>query len=140
MKTIMCFGTFDLLHPGHLSYLQQAKQQGDHLIVVVARDKTKEKEGKKTLFSEQERLGLVKSLAIVDEAILGHEGNLFKIVQEKNPQIICLGYDHKVKKNFLRQKLSQLGITSKIMRMKPYQEKVYKSSLLKGKIKTVKLH
>ncbi|MBI2665689.1 adenylyltransferase/cytidyltransferase family protein, partial [Candidatus Woesearchaeota archaeon] len=121
MKTIMCFGTFDLLHPGHLSYLQQAKQQGDHLIVVVARDKTKEKEGKKTLFSEQERLGLVKSLAIVDEAILGHEGNLFKIVQEKNPQIICLGYDHKVKKNFLRQKLSQLGITSKIMRMKPYQ-------------------
>ena len=49
-KTIMCFGTFDLLHLGHLSYLQQAKEKAEHLTVVIALDKTKSNQKKKPYF------------------------------------------------------------------------------------------
>ena len=48
MKTVMCAGTFDTIHPGHLYFLSEAKKYGDKLIVVVARDETSEKmKGKK---------------------------------------------------------------------------------------------
>jgi len=38
MKTVMTFGTFDIVHPGHIHFLQQAKTYGDRLITIVARD------------------------------------------------------------------------------------------------------
>ena len=72
MKLVMCFGTFDLLHLGHLHYFQEAKKHGDYLIVVIARDITKKKQHKKVLFSEQERQKLVQSSKLVDEAVLGY--------------------------------------------------------------------
>jgi len=62
MKKVICFGTFDLLHLGHLNYFQQAKKQGDYLIVVIATDKTKQTQRKQTIFTEQERCTLVQSL------------------------------------------------------------------------------
>ena len=66
----MCFGTFDLLHLGHLNYFQQAKKYGNYLIVVIARDQTKKDQHKETIFTEQERLELVRNLKMVDEAQL----------------------------------------------------------------------
>lgn len=134
MKKVMCFGTFDLLHLGHLNYFQQAKEHGDHLIVVIARDETKKKQGKEVLFTEEERLKVVRNLGIVDEAVLGHLGNHLKIIQEKNPDIICLGYDHNIGELELREKLSLLNLHPEIRRMKPYNPDKYKSTLLKQKI------
>jgi len=130
----MAFGTFDLLHPGHLNYLHQAKKQGDYLIVVLARDKVKAKMGKLTLFSEKERLFLIQNLAIVDEAVLGYLSRPLKIVIEKKPDVICLGYDHHIKEKELLQALAPLGLKPVIKRMKPYHISKYKSSLLKAKI------
>ena len=43
MKTVMAFGTFDLMHPGHEYFLRQAKKRGDYLIAVIARDSTVKK-------------------------------------------------------------------------------------------------
>ncbi len=43
MTTVMCFGTFDILHPGHLYFLRECEKYGDELIVVIARDATVEK-------------------------------------------------------------------------------------------------
>jgi cytidyltransferase-like protein len=131
MIKIMCFGTFDLLHLGHLNYFKQAKKFGTHLTVVIARDKTKQDQEKDVAFSENERLELIDSLEIVDEVVLGHEGNHFKIIQEKVPDIICLGYDHKVEIDDLKIQLSNLGLNPKILRMKPYLENKHKSSKIK---------
>ena len=132
MKKVMCFGTFDVLHLGHINYFQQAKQHGDYLIVVIARDLTKEKQGKTTTFSEQERLELVKNLKIVDEAVLGNHEDHFKIIQEKKPDMICLGYDHDINEKWLKENLSQLGLTKDIKRMNPYNPRRYKSSKIKN--------
>ena len=49
MKKVMCAGTFDIVHKGHIYFLEQAKKFGDYLVVVVARDSTSEKnKGKKS--------------------------------------------------------------------------------------------
>ena len=136
MKTVMCFGTFDLLHPGHVNYFEQAKKYGDHLTVVIARDYTKAKMGKKMMFTETERQHLVASLKIVDKAVLGYPDNHLSVIQQEKPDILCLGYDQPVEEKELQKKLAELSLHPQIKRMKAYQPTIYKSSILKNKIKT----
>ncbi len=135
MKTVMCFGTFDILHLGHLSYLQQARKHGDYLIIVIARDKTKKRMKKEVVFPENERLELVRSLRPVDEAVLGDKSDHLKIIEKKKPDVICLGYDHNVDIKILKNILAEKKLFPKIIRMKAYQSWKLKSSLLKEKIK-----
>ena len=82
MKTVMCFGTFDVLHLGHLFYLKEAKKHGDYLIVVVARNETKQQQRKKMVFSEEERRALLQQLKVVDEAVLGYPDDHLRIIAE----------------------------------------------------------
>lgn len=134
MKKIMCFGTFDLLHLGHLHYFGQAKKQGDYLIVVIARDKTKQKQKKPVIFTEQERLTLVQNLRIVDEAVLGNPLDYFKIILKKKPDVICLGYDHMIQETELARILAKHRFFPQIVRITPYKAGVHKSSVLKNRI------
>ena len=91
----MVFGTFDVLHPGHLNYFKQALKFGDFLIVVVARDKNVLKlKGKKPKNNEKIRLKRIKKM--VDKAVLGYVSDRFKIVEKEKPAVICFGYDQKV--------------------------------------------
>ena len=79
MKKVMASGTFDLLHPGHGIYLQEAKNLGGYnskLYVVVARDSTVEKRKRVPIVGENQRLELIKMLKPVDEAYLGNERNI----------------------------------------------------------------
>ena len=93
MKIVMAFGSFDVLHPGHLYFLNQAKSKGDKLIVVIALDKTIEKvKGEKPKYNERQRLEHVKGMPMVDKAVLGYEKDPYEIIEEINPDIICLGY------------------------------------------------
>ena len=128
----MCAGTFDIIHPGHLFYLSEAKKYGDKLVVVVARDKTsKSFKGNKPSHSEKERLEAVRMLKIVDEAILGNQGSIFNIIERIKPNVICLGYDQKVQKQQLEDELKKRGLKAEVIRIGAYMEHVYKSSKLK---------
>jgi len=129
MKKVICFGTFDILHLGHFNYFKQAKELGDYLIVVVARD---ENISKKIIFSEKERLELISHLDIVDKVVLGSLNDHFKVIKDNKPDVICLGYDHKVTRKKLAEELTKLNLHPIIKRMKPYQEDKYKSSKIKG--------
>ena len=131
MKTVMCFGTFDILHLGHLYYFEQAKKYGDYLIVVIARDKTKQRQKKEVIFSERERLKMVQNLNVVDEAVLGNVDDHLKIVLEKKPTVLCVGYDQKINEKELQQKLAKMNFHPSIIRIKSYHPEKYKS----GKIK-----
>ena len=123
----MCFGTFDGLHPGHVSYFNQAKKHGDYLIVVVARDKSVLKLKKHPpKFIENERLDFVKKEKCVDEAVLGDEINFYKIIKEKKPDAICLGYDQAADE----AEIKNLFPAMRIVRLKSYQPKKYKSSII----------
>ena len=106
--------------------MEQAKKHGDHLIVVVARDRNVKKlKGKWPREKEKIRWQKVKNLSFVDEVVLGQLKNKFKIIKKYKPAVICLGYDqavdiHKLKKVF----------SGRIVRLKPYKERIYKSSKL----------
>ena len=90
MMTVMAQGVFDILHPGHLHYLEQSKSLGDELLVVIARDSRIEKD---LYFSELERKEMLEALGIVDQALLGSEESIYDTVEKVDPDIITLGYD-----------------------------------------------
>jgi len=132
MKKVMCAGTFDIIHPGHLYYLSEAKKYGDRLIVVVARDATsKTFKGSAPLHSEKERLEAVRMLKIVDESVLGKQGDIFNIFEEIKPDVICLGYDQNVQKQQVEDELKKRGIKADVVRISAYLPQIYKSSKLK---------
>jgi len=132
MKRVFAAGTFDGLHPGHVKYLSFARKQGDELVVVVARDSTLKRLGKKHYFNETERLGLVSSLSIVDEARLGDEHDFLKSVERVRPDVIVLGHDQKVNVRELAKKLSCKGLSPRVMRCAPYSRRKYKTGRLKA--------
>ena len=92
MKTVMAQGTFDILHPGHLHYLEKSSELGEELIVVIARDSRIEQR-KKTVFNEDERMKIIEALEVVDEAVLGSENDIYSTVKQVNPNVITLGHD-----------------------------------------------
>lgn len=127
----MAFGTFDIYHPGHESYLRQAKKLGDYLVVVVARDRTvaiiKKQE---TRNKEQRRKKILKESGLADEVVLGDLKNKYAVIEKYRPEVIALGYDQKVDLVELEGKLKEFEINAKIVRLKSFKPEIYKSSLI----------
>ncbi len=140
MVKVMIFGTFDLLHLGHVDFLHQAKLLGDELIVVVARDSSVEKiKGEKPFFSQEERRKMVESLKPVDCAVIGNEENFFTVVEKYQPDVIALGYDQKTfTEDFIAFQLKQLGLNTRIVRLKHCNDPRFKSSALKRTVGEIK--
>lgn len=137
MKKVMTFGTFDIFHAGHRSFLKQARKFGDYLIVVVARDKTVAKYKKQdTRNKEQIRLRKIKNSKLADKVILGGLRDKYRVIKKHKPDIICLGYDQKFFVQGLKNKLKSFKLKTKIIRLKPYKPEIYKSSKLKSCFRT----
>lgn len=132
MIRVMAFGTFDIFHPGHESYLRQAKGYGDYLLVVVARDATVKKiKGKQPINEETIRLKKVQASQIAEEVVLGDLIDPYKILEQQQPAVICLGYDQQGYADNLAAKIIEIGLrNTKIVRLKPFQPEIYKSSKL----------
>lgn len=128
MTRVMATGVFDILHMGHLHYLIESRKLGDELLVVVARDSTAHRNGKTPLFDEESRLALVSQLKPVDDAILGHEGDIFGTVLDNRPDIITLGYDQKFDAQKIEEKCRELGLNTKVVRISGYDGKRFQSS------------
>ena len=97
-KVVLASGVFDLLHLGHVKFLEEAKRAGgpnSELIVIVATDSTVEKtKGRQPIMAEDQRRALVESLKVVDKAMLGFETlDIGEIIAKVKPDVIALGYD-----------------------------------------------
>jgi FAD synthetase len=121
MVKIMATGTFDLLHLGHIYYLREAKKLGDKLTVVVATDSTVRKLKHEPVNPEEIRLKLIKELRIVDEAFLGHEDDMYEIVQEIKPDIIALGFDQIHDEKTIENELKKRKIKAKVVRLAEFK-------------------
>ncbi len=132
-KIVMCFGTFDGLHPGHEDYFRQAKEYGDELVVIVARDITvMDVKGNLPANGEGHRLNVVSEHPLVDDARLGHPGDKYRVIEDVNPDFICLGYDQEAFTENLDAELARRGLSAAIVRLEPFFPDQYKSSLLRG--------
>jgi glycerol-3-phosphate cytidylyltransferase len=95
MKTIITFGTYDLLHVGHIRLLSRAKELGDHLVVGVSSDNLNfAKKNKYPEFSEQERMEIIGMIKGVDEVFLEESLELKdSYIGDYNADILVMGDD-----------------------------------------------
>lgn len=132
-QTVTIFGAFDGIHEGHLSFIREAKNFADRLVVIVARDQVILKlKGNLPMNDESTRIKSIMEIPEVDIAYLGdpNEGT-YNILKEIKPDLIYLGYDQQglfdsinkaIKKKIIKKVEIKFG--------QPYKPEKFKSSLL----------
>jgi len=133
-KIVLASGTFDLLHLGHVKYLEEAKKAGGQnakLVVIVARDRTVEKrKGRKPVMPEDHRRALVESLKVVDEAILGYEDfDISQVIEEIKPDVIAVGHDQGSIESQVRKTVAQKKLNIKVVKIGKFGKPELNSSL-----------
>ena len=103
MKKVITYGTFDLLHYGHINLLKRAKALGDYLIVALSSDKFNAIKGKRSFFNFEERKTILESIKYVDEVIMEDTWEQ-KItdIKKYNIDIFVIGNDWEGKFDFLK--------------------------------------
>ncbi|MGM5630104.1 glycerol-3-phosphate cytidylyltransferase [Apibacter raozihei] len=104
MKKVITYGTFDLIHRGHINILKRAKELGDYLIVAVSSDEFNELKGKKSYYTFEERKYILESIKYVDQVI--KEDNWeqkISDVTKYNADVFVMGDDWKDKFDFLKE-------------------------------------
>ena len=119
MTRVMASGVFDILHPGHIHYLTEAKAMGDELVVVVASDKTVEQNKRKPIMDQQSRMLMISALSVVDKVVPGGEGDMYDTVKDIMPDLLVLGYDQTFDEANLEEELLGRGIDAKVVRASP---------------------
>lgn len=114
---VVTTGVFDLLHPGHVHMLEEAKKLGDELVVIVARDANVAREKHQPITPEEHRRHMVSALKPVDQAVLGHLGDYYQIIEELQPDIFALGFDQDYDVAFIQENFQARGIASQVVRL-----------------------
>lgn len=132
-KLVMIFGVFDGLHDGHVSFLKQARELGDHLIVVVARDESVMRLKKHApQFILSDRMEALLEMELAHHVVEGDdtEGG-WEIVLKHRPKIIALGYDQNKMAEHLARAVSSFPFECDIVMLKPHRPEELHSSILK---------
>lgn len=137
----MVFGTFDIVHKGHLYFLREARKLANNsfLVVSIARDVNVERiKGKKTLYKERTRANHVRATGLADKVVLGSLKNHLPHILKEAPDIIALGYDQKgYYVDETTKFLKENGLNIRVKRLKPFHPEKYKSSLFRLSLKVM---
>ncbi|GGL43252.1 FAD synthase [Halarchaeum grantii] len=125
---VVAQGTFDLLHPGHVHYLEEAAAMGEALHVIVARrDNVTHKES--PVLSNRQRRDMVAALDAVDDARVGHPTDIFAPIEEIEPDVIALGYDQHHDADAIEAALRERGLDCDVRRASA-RDPAYEDELL----------
>ena len=127
---VVAQGTFDLLHPGHVGYLERAAATGDELHVIVARSASVTHEPVPVLPGEQRR-DAVAALEAVDRARLGHPEDFSIPIREIDPDVLVLGHDQHHDESEIERALAEWEIDCRVERVdgvEPSDDELYSSS------------
>lgn len=113
----MATGVFDLLHPGHVFFLSEARKLGDELVVVVARDQTARRLKREPYVPEHIRREMVEALKPVDRAVLGSATDIYETVLNERPNIIALGYDQIWNEKEVEKECARRGVPVRVARI-----------------------
>lgn len=119
MRKVVATGTFDILHPGHLFYLEESAKHGDELYVIVARD-VNVKHKPRPVIPEEQRVCMVRALHPVKKAVLGDITDMFRPIQEINPDVITLGFNQHFEEKRLRDELRVRNLNADVVRIPEY--------------------
>jgi len=132
MKTGLLFGAFDGLHDGHRAMLTEAREHAENIIVALPPDDVIfELKGKRAKFSWKERAKALWESRLVDEVIRGDDTlGVYSAIDDKNPDVIFVGYDQGDLANDLTSYLANDGKSTPVVTLSPYKPERYKSSLI----------
>ncbi|MBR4342522.1 MAG: glycerol-3-phosphate cytidylyltransferase [Lachnospiraceae bacterium] len=104
MKKVITYGTYDLLHVGHINLLRRARELGDYLIVVVSSDEFNAIKGKKAYYSFEDRKKILEAIRYVDEVLPEYtwEQKIDDVVNN-NVDVFVMGDDWTGKFDFLKE-------------------------------------
>lgn len=120
-RIVVAQGTFDILHPGHVHYLEESAKLGDHLEVIVAR-RTNVDHKRPPILPAVQRRKMVAALAAVDHARLGHPSDIFVPIEDIDPDVITLGFDQHHDPSAIKSELDHRGIECEVERIGPYED------------------
>jgi cytidyltransferase-like protein len=128
---VMCFGTFDIFHPGHQFYLSEAQKLADTMTIVIARDhRVFSGKWRDPVHSEQLRRDMVERAFPDAHVILGHESDIFSPLRELQPDLLAFGYDQRVPEERIRELFPHI----EIVRIEWYETEKWKSSILRSQL------
>ncbi|MDQ5931619.1 MAG: synthetase [Patescibacteria group bacterium] len=131
-KRVMCFGTFDIIHPGHIKFLTRARALGDELFVVVSRDERRAAiRGKTPVHTQAERVVVLSSLSAVTQALAGKKDDILAIIRKIKPSIIALGHDQVYGVDVLQSWCASQKNPPQIVRLPAYKRSRYSTSRIK---------
>jgi FAD synthetase len=137
---VLASGVFDLLHYGHIRFLEEAKKLGGpdaKLVVIVASDETVTRtKSKPPVIPEDQRRAVIESLKVVDEALLGYkEQDLVKILATIKPDIVAVGHDQHDVEEELNRVIAKKGYKIRVERVGRFgKEDLNSSSKIKRRI------
>ena len=103
MRKVITYGTFDLLHTGHINILRRAKEYGDYLIVAISSDEFNALKGKNAYYSFEQRKLILEAIRYVDEVIPEHTWEQkVQDVKDHEVDVFVMGDDWKGKFDFLK--------------------------------------
>ena len=118
IKSVMIGGAFEIIHPGHLHTIREAKRLGDALVVVVATNEAvRRNKGREPVTDEDARVELVSSLKEVDLAILGGHGSIYESLERVRPDIVAIGYDQKHDAEEINREGRRRGLNVRVVRL-----------------------
>ena len=118
-RRIVATGTFDIIHPGHIYYLEESRKLGDELHVIVARD-ANVRHKPRPVIGEAQRLRVIRALKVVNHARLGDPTDMFRPIEEIGPAVITLGFNQHFSEEQLRHALRERGIGAEVVRIGEY--------------------
>jgi len=132
---VLVGGSFEILHPGHLYFLEKAWELGE-VYVVVSRDKNFIKfKKRKPVVPENQRKIMVENVKFVSKSILGDEEDFIKPIEYLKPDIILLGPDQWIEPSELESKLRERGLNIKVLKIESRVEgELYSSSSIINRI------
>ena len=104
MKKVITYGTFDLLHWGHINLLKRAKEMGDYLVVAISSDEFNKLKNKKSYHSFENRKMILEAIRYVDEVIPEHtwEQKVQDVI-DHDIDVFVMGDDWEGKFDFLKE-------------------------------------
>jgi len=131
LKVVMLGGAFEIIHPGHVLALSEAKNLGNTLVVVVATDESVERnKGRPPATDQALRVALVSSLRQVDLAVPGNKGSIYDILVRIRPDVVALGYDQRHNGEEIVREAAKRGVAISTARLGSHMPDVKTSKML----------
>ena len=128
---VMCFGTFDIFHPGHQFYLSESEKLASRMTVIIARDhRVFSGKWRDPIHSEQLRRDIVERSFPDAHVILGDERDILAPLRELQPDLLAFGYDQRVPEDMIHELFPDI----EIVRIGGHEVEKWKSSILRKEI------